>query len=469
MDHYDLVVIGSGPAGEKGAEQAARFGRRAALVERAEYLGGAGINTGTVPSKTLRETALYFSGLRQRGLYGIDYSLRSGLSVREFMHREHMVVGSERRLVSRSVQRHAIVRIHGAASFKDPHTIRVVAPEGHHELTGDVILVATGSSPFHPPNIPFDREFIHDSDSLLDMKRIPRTMAVLGGGVIGVECASIFAALGVRVTLIEANDRIVPFVDSEIVERLVRRLDEIGVRFALSMHVADIRLEKRQVVVAHGDSNTWTFDMALVAAGRKSNVEGLGLEQIGVELGERGLVQVNEYFQTTVANVYAAGDVIGFHALVATSMEQARVAITHAFGEGYEERLSPILPLAVYAIPEISMVGLTEEDCQARKLPYLVGRGSYEDNARGQIIGDMSGMIKLVFSSVDRKLLGAHIIGEQASELIHIASHVMMGGGTLDEFAHAVYNYPTLADLYKCAAYDGLDRLARVGLSGASA
>lgn len=462
MEQYDLIVIGSGPAGEKGAEQAAEFGKRVALIERAEYLGGAGINTGTVPSKTLREAALYFSGLQQRGLYGIDYSLKQNLSVKEFMHREHVVVGNERRLVSRNVERHRITRIHGSAALKDAHTVQV----GKKEISGNIILIATGSSPFHPPEIPFDHKLIYDSDTILQMQRIPKTMAVLGGGVIGVEYASIFAALGVKVTLIESHTRILPFVDSEITDRLVHQLEKIGLKFVLNDHMTSIAAQKDRVRLALQSGGTLDFDIALIAAGRQSNVKELGLEQVGIKLGERGLILVNEQYQTSVSNIYAAGDVIGFPALAATSMEQARVAMTHAFDEGHEERLSPVLPLAVYAVPEISMVGLTEDECKSKNLPYVVGRGFYQDSARGQIIGDMNGMIKLIFSPADRKLLGAHIIGEQASELIHIASHAMMTSSALDEFIQAVYNYPTLTDLYKSAAYDGLDNLEKWNDSG---
>lgn len=461
MQHFDLVVIGSGPAGEKGAEQAAQFGKKVALIERAEHLGGAGINTGTVPSKTLRETALYFSGLRQRGLYGIDYSLREGLSVREFMHREHIVVGNERRLVTRNVERYKITRVHGPASFKDAHTVHVAGANGGRDLSADIILIATGSAPFHPPDIPFDHTLVCDSDSLLEMKRIPRKMGVMGGGVIGVEYASIFAALGVQVTLIEARDRILPFVDSEIIQRLMDRLQGLGVTFVLNTHIASVKPAASEVTLTLADGGSRLFDMVLIAAGRQSNVEGLGLEGVGVKLGGRGLVLVNEHFQTSVPHIYAAGDVVGFPALASVSMEQARVAMTHALGEGYEQHVSPVLPLAVYAIPEISMVGLTEDECKAKNLQYLVGRGSYEDNARGQIVGDISGLVKLIFSPQDKKLLGAHLIGEQAAELVHLAAHVITESGTLDEFIHAVYNYPTLTDLYKSAAYDGLDQLEK--------
>jgi NAD(P) transhydrogenase len=458
MEKYDLIVIGSGPAGEKGAEQAAQFGKRVALIEQSEYLGGAGINTGTVPSKTLRETALFFSGLRQRNLYGIDYSLKGGLSVREFMHREHIVVGNERRLVTQKIDQRGITRIHGEASFKDPHTLRVKKEHGESEIHGDFILVATGSSPFHPPDIPFDGKRIFDSDTILHMTRIPRRMAVVGGGVIGVEYGSIFAALGVEVTLIETRDRILPFVDAEIVQRLVHQLEGIGLTFLLNEKMHSVEVNDQHVIMVLEKAGRQEFDIALMAAGRQSNVQNLGLEAVGVKLAQRGLVLVDEKYQTSVPNIYAAGDVIGFPALAATSMEQARVAMIHAFGKDQEERLSPVLPFAVYAIPEVSMVGKTEDECKANNIPYVVGRGYYQDNARGQIIGDMSGMVKLIFSPADMKLLGVHIIGEQAAELIHIGSHLMMLDGDIGEFVHAVYNYPTLSDLYKVAAHDGLDK-----------
>ena len=460
MEHYDLIVIGSGPAGEKGAEQAAQFGKRVALIEQAEYLGGAGINTGTVPSKTLRETALYFAGLKQRNLYGIDYSLKGGLSVKEFMHRERIVVRNERRLVTQKIEQHGIQRIQGTASFKDTHTIHVGKEDDGQELGGDVILIATGSSPYHPPDIPFDGRLLFDSDTILQMKRVPKKIGVLGGGVIGVEYASIFAAMGVHVTLIETRDRILPFVDTEIMERLVHQLEGIGVDFVLNDRMTAVKAGDDHVTMTLEKAGAQDFDIALIAVGRQSNVEDLDLESIGVKTGQRGLILVDEKYRTNVPNIYAAGDVIGFPALAATSMEQARVAMIHAFGKDHEERLSPVLPFAVYAIPEISMVGKTEDECKAKNIPYAIGCGYYEDNARGQIIGDMSGMVKLIFSPDDKKLLGVHIIGEQAAELIHLGSQLMMSDGDIGEFVHAVYNYPTLSDLYKAAAHDGLDRLA---------
>jgi NAD(P) transhydrogenase len=459
---YDLIVIGSGPAGEKGAAQAAYWGKKVALIERAPHLGGAGINTGTVPSKTLRETALYFSGLRQRGLYGIDYSLKDNLTVADFMYRKQIVVESEWGIIQRNLERHNIEVIHGEASLRDAHSVRVRRADGTETgLTAGVILVATGSSPFHPPDVPFDHRLIYDSDSILSMSHIPQTMTVVGGGVIGIEYATLFTALGVQVTLIESRGRLLSFVDGEIVERMQRHLERLGLRFHLANRVTQINVHENHVEMALQSGETLKAEIALFAAGRQSNVEGLNLEAVGVKLGQRGLILVNEKYQTSVPNIYAAGDVIGFPALASTSMEQARVAMVHAFDLRYKERVSPVIPLAIYTIPEISTVGLSEDECKEKSIPYLVGRSYYEKSARGQIVGDLSGMLKLVFAPEDKRLLGAHHIGEMASELVHIGAHVMAAGGTIDAFIQAVYNYPTLADSYKYAAYDGLGHWER--------
>ena len=459
-EKFDLIVIGAGPAGEKGAAKAAQYGKRVALIEREPYLGGAGINTGTVPSKTLRESALYFSGLQQRGLYGIDYSLKDNLTIKDFMYRERKVVRKERKLIAEHIDEHHISVFHGEGVLKDRNTVIVKSSKGEQELSSEFILIATGSSPHHPPEIPFDRELIFDSDTILDMKRMPKKMVVVGGGVIGTEYASIFTALGIRVTLIEPKGRIISFVDSEVGQRLTDQLLKLGIDFIFDDRMAAIEARKDHVRVTLEKGGKREFDVALIAAGRQSNVEGLGLEEVGVTLGKRGLILVNEDYQTSIPNIYAVGDVIGFPALASTSMEQARVAVVHAFDLKYKEKLAPFLPLAVYAIPEISCVGLTEDECREKDIPYLIGRSYYEENARGQIIGDMSGMIKLVFSPTDKKLLGAHILGEQASELIHVASHVLLHGGPIDEFIDAVYNYPTLSDSYQYAAYDGLAKHA---------
>lgn len=456
---YDLVVIGSGPAGEKGAAQAASCGRRVALVERAEHLGGAGINTGTLPSKSLREAALYFSGLRQRGLYGIDYSLKENLTVGDFMHRERTVAAVGRQLVQRTLERDGVDVIWGTASLQDAQTVRVCTRDGEEiALRTRVILIATGSSPRRPPEIPFDHPRVHDSDEILqELDQIPATMVVAGGGVIGCEYASIFAALDVQVTLVESRDRLLPFVDAEIAERLRQRLEQLGVRFRFNDRVAAVEARADDVRLTLQSGDACLCEIALFAAGRQSNIAGLGLEALGIQLGPRGLILVNEHYQTSVPNIYAAGDVIGFPALASTSMEQARAAMAHAFDLAYTQAATAVQPLAVYTVPEIAMVGLTEAACTEQRIPYLVGRAYYERNPRGLIIGDTSGMLKLVFAAADKKLLGVHHIGEQASELVHIGAHVLTDGGTIDAFVQAVYNYPTLADIYKYAAIDGAD------------
>jgi NAD(P) transhydrogenase len=460
MKHFDLIVIGSGPAGEKGAAQAAYFGKRVALIERAEHLGGSVINTGGVPSKTFRETVLYFTGLRQRGLYDFDYSLKENLTIESFMHRKQIIVESQWSIISNNLMRHNIQVIHGEARLKDKNSVIVSSAQGEEELSADVILIATGSSPLRPGNIPFEHELIYDSDEILQMKRIPRTMLVVGGGAIGTEYASIFSAMGVEVTLLEPRDRILAFLDTEIGERLTNHLEQLGLRFLLNDPMISIEPYDDHIQITLQSGAKHVFETALIAIGRQSNIENLGLEEVGVKVGDRGLVMVNEKYQTSVSNIYAAGDVIGFPALAATSMEQARVAMVHAFDLHYKETVSRILPIAVYAIPEISAVGLTENECKNKKIPYLVGRAYYKNSPRGQIIGDTNGMIKLIFSPDDKRLLGAHIIGEQASELIHTAAQVMLRGEPIDTFIEAVYNYPSLTDLYKYAAYDGLGKFA---------
>ena len=399
-NHYDLIVIGSGPAGEKGAAEAAQSGKRVAMIERSANVGGAGIN-GTVPSKTLREAALYFSGLRQRGLFGIDYALKENLSVKDFMQRQQFAVENEQRVIEDNIQQNDITLIHGEASFKDAHTIQVTSPDGDKQISGDVILIATGSSPYNPPEIPVDGKLIYDSDSILQMDRIPKTMAIVGAGVIGTEYASLFTALGVQVMLIEPRERVLPFVDTEMIHRLLDHLKLFGVTFALGHKVTAVDIHDNHVQLTLNNRSVTEFEAVLVATGRQGNVKSLGLDRVGVAADERGIITVNEKYQTSVPNIYAAGDVVGFPALASASMEQGRVAIVNAFDENAQQQMSPILPLSIYAIPEISMVGITEDECTAKQLPYVVGRGYFKDNPRGQIIGDMSGMVKLIFSPQD--------------------------------------------------------------------
>ncbi len=463
VERYDLVVIGAGPAGEKGAAQAAYFGKRVAVIERQPYVGGAGINTGTIPSKTLRETALYFSGLGQRGLYGVDYTVKPDLTVRDFMFREREVVLALRTKAAQNLQRHNVALVQGTASFEDPQTLRVRSDDNPDRLvSGPAVLVATGSRPHRSPEIPFDDRLILDSDTILRMDRLPRSLAVVGAGVIGCEYASIFTALGIQVTLLGGRDRLLPFLDHEISDRLRLQLELLGlhIRFETSVERYEPAGEGVRLQLTSGD--TLEVDKALVATGRQGNTDGLELPRVGITPDGRGLLKVNEHYQTMVPHIYAAGDVIGFPALAAVSMEQARVAMCHAFDLKYKTRVSPLLPIAVYTIPEVAMSGETEETCQQKHLPYCVGRAFYGNNARGQIIGDLAGEIKLVFSPSDQSLLGVHVIGDSASELIHVGQACLQLGGTLDFFIQTVFNYPTLGEAYKYAGYDGLQNLARL-------
>ncbi len=461
METFDLVVIGSGPAGEKGAAQAAYFGKRVALVERGPDLGGAGVNTGTVPSKTLRESALYFSGLRQRGLYGIDYSLREGLTVQGFMHRKDAVVSAERLKIATNLAAHKIELVTGSAEFEDAHTISAVDQHGApRHLRGEVILIATGSKPHRPPEIPFDDKTVFDSDSILRMDRIPKSMIVVGGGVIGCEYASIFTAMGVEVTLVDGRERLLPFLDAEISEQLRARLASLGLKFFFQERPKGTERTAGGVRMTLASGHVVEAETALFAAGRRGAVDGMRLEKAGLGINQRGNIDVNDRYQTHVAHIYAAGDVIGFPALASTSMEQGRVAMCHAFGFPYKQRLASQLPMGIYTIPEISAVGETEESCEVRKISHVVGRAKYANNARGQIIGDSTGLLKLIFRPENKQLLGVQILGEGATELIHLGMAVLESGGAIDTFIELVFNFPTLSELYKYAAYDGLGNLA---------
>ncbi|MGA8223150.1 MAG: Si-specific NAD(P)(+) transhydrogenase [Candidatus Acidiferrales bacterium] len=461
MQNYDLLVIGTGPAGEKAAAQAAYFGKRVAIIEASSDYGGACINTGTLPSKILRESALYFSGIKQRGLYGVDYSLREGLTIENFMHRKDVLVAEERRKVAENMAAHRVDVIHGIASFKDPHTLAVTAAQKEIATArAEFILISTGSRPHRPPEIPFDDKVIFDSDSILKMGRIPASLAVIGGGVIGCEYASIFTALGVRVALIDGRDRVLPFLDAEISGKLRERLSSLGVNFLLEERMARIARNEKDVHIELQSGKSLDTDAALFAAGRLGSTDELHLENVGLSLNKRGYLDVNESYRTSVPSIYAAGDVIGFPALASTSMEQGRVAVCHAFGFQYKKRLASMLPMGVYTIPEISAVGETEESCKEKNIEYEVGRARYSNNARGLIVGDSTGLLKLIFRRTDRLLLGVHIIGESATELIHLGMMSIENVGFLDEFIDLVFNFPTLSEMYKYAAYDGLGNLA---------
>ncbi|HEY2930529.1 MAG TPA: Si-specific NAD(P)(+) transhydrogenase [Acidobacteriota bacterium] len=458
---YDLIVIGSGPAGEKGAAQAAYFGKKVALIEKEPVLGGAAANTGTLPSKTLRETALYLSGFQQRELYGVNIGMKEKLTVPDFLFRERLVKENERARIMENLKRHNVELYMGIASFVDPHTVLIhPARSADVQIQGAVILIATGSYPHRPPIFPFHDPRIYDSDSILTMHNMPPTMVVAGGGVIGCEYACMFAAFGIDVSLVEVRETLMGFLDPEISDMLRVRMEAMGIHMKMpdsietvepGAETIEIRLQSGSVLNAH---------TILVASGRSGNTETLALQKIGIATGKRGQIEVNENYQTNVPNVYAVGDVIGFPALASTSMEQARVAVVHAFDLKYKTQLASVLPYGVFTIPECSMAGETEDTLKEKKIPYVAGKALYSGNARGQIIGDNTGFLKLLFREEDMKLLGVHIIGEQATEIIHVGLSALLLGAGADLFIQTCYNYPTLTEMYKYATYDALGRKA---------
>jgi NAD(P) transhydrogenase len=462
---YDLIVLGGGPAGEKGAAQAAYFGKRVAIIERAEEPGGAAVHTGTLPSKTLRETAIFLSGYRQSELYGLTVHVNADLAVPKLLSRKNAVRELEVSRIKWNLDRHNVPIVRGVARFVDPHTIEVTSlSAGKRKLTAETFLIATGSKPHQPSNIPFEDEDIDDSDTVLQIDRLPKTMTIVGGGVIGCEYACMFAAMHVDVTLVESRARLLPFLDFEMGERLQASMSGLGIDMQLGVTPGAVaRISQGiscEIVNASGDKSTIVSEKLLFAAGRSGRTEDLGLADVGVLADKRGYIQVDHDYRTAQASIYAAGDVIGFPALASTSMEQARVAVCHAFGFTYKRQVSTVIPYGVYTIPEVSCVGLSEESAKEQNIDYVVGRAFYRDNARGKIVGDKDGVIKLIFHKTERKLLGCHCIGDRASELVHIGQTALMLGGTVDSFIEMVFNYPTFAEMFKYAAYDALGKFA---------
>lgn len=463
-EFFDLIVIGAGPAGEKGANAAAIFGKRVAIIEKAREVGGAVANTGTLPSKTLRETALALSGLKARNLYGVDLSLRREATIADFMHHERSVAASERARIMRNFRTLNIELYLGTAAFVDSHTIRVSndgevgqdVSASEILLRSEKILIATGSSPYRPPEFAFEDPRIHDSDELLTLDRLPKTLAVVGAGVIGSEYACTFAALGTKVDIFDGRDALLPFLDVEVSNALQAAMQNLGIVFHWKEKVTCEAPPEGQLLLTLTSGKILKTDGVLIAAGRNSNTADLNLGAAGITAGKRGLLTVNASFQTEVPNIYAAGDVIGFPGLAATGMEQARVAMCHAFDKHYKTEITNMLPTGIYTIPEISSIGETEESLKNKGVEYVVGRAGYDQNARGQIIGDRTGFLKLLFNSSDMKLLGVHAIGEQASELVHIGLMAMLTGSGVELLNRACFNYPTLGDLYKYAAYDAM-------------
>ena len=464
---YDLVVIGGGPAGLNAAIAASAFGKTVALVDCHPQIGGAGINTGTVPSKTLRETALALSGLKSRKLYGVDLSLRREVTVADFLgHVEHVKDAFHVSITERLHLLNATT-YYGVGTFIDAHSVLVdllsenpqqdpSAVPREIQLRGEKILIATGSSPVRPEIFPFGSGAVYDSDTILELDRIPKTIAVVGAGVIGAEYGCTFRALGAEVHLLDGRDVLLPFLDVEVSQALVAAFQRSGIVIHWKENVRKcIPEESGGVRLELSSGAALTVDAVLVAAGRQSNTGSLGLEKAGVKTSERGIIPVNEHFQTNVENIYAAGDVIGFPALASTSREQARRAARHALGLS-GSAISPLLPNGIYTIPEVSMVGETEESLQKQGVAYIVGRAKYQDNARGRIIGDQDGFLKLLFRRDDQKLLGVHLMGELATEIVHIGLMAMMCNASANLFVDACFNLPTLGLLYKSATLDAL-------------
>ncbi len=460
MEKYDLVILGSGPAGEKAAVKAAYYGKKVAIVEKRGVLGGAGSNTGTLPSKTLKETALYYSGFYEKGLFGVDKELERAANAQNFFFHKTRVVESQDDAIATNLKLHGVRIYRGAGRFKDAHTIVVEGPDGQEEITGEFILIATGSYPFHPPGIEFDGVCVHDSDSILTINRIPKSLVIIGAGVIGCEYATIFAVMGTRVTLVNSREDILSFIDREICAELMAKMEQDGVRFVLNNRAENVRIDRSgdhpvvRAKLSNGDPIE--ADMFLYAAGRSGNTAGLDLEAAGLKAGKRELMAVDEQYRTAVPSVFAVGDVIGFPALASTSMDQGRVAVTHMFGLHGQESISPSFPYGIYTIPEVSTYGLTEEEAKEQGIPYAVGRARYQDLPRGRIMGVKEGTMKLIFHRETGVLLGVHVFGKIATELVHYGVLLVDGGANIQTIIGKVYNTPTLHELYKYAAYNAV-------------
>jgi NAD(P) transhydrogenase len=463
VERYDVVIIGAGPAGERAAIQAARTGKRVALVEREKVVGGHRVNWGTIPSKTLRESAMFLHNLTRNRLHGIRVEIAEEVTVADFMHRQRQVVQQELELINESLGRYRIRLLSGHGTFVDPHTVQVTPAKGEPRLlTAAVIVIATGSSPNRPPDVPFDGQAIFDSTSILSLPRMPKSMVVLGAGVIGVEYASIFAALGLDVTLLDTRDRLLPYLDREIVRAFQRELGRLGVVIRHDQRYERIVRDEDGRVRCHMQGGgDFEADALLYCVGRDGHTRDLGLETIGLVPNSYGQLAVNEHFQTSHPHIYAVGDVVGYPALASTAMEQGRAAIRHAVGLPSRSTKAEDLPFAIYSIPEVSYIGLTEETARERGIDYVIGHGNYDLNPRGQIIGEHGGLLKLVFEATGGRLIGVHVVGANASELVHIGQAYLRTGATAEYMADALYNYPTLSDMYRHASLVAVARMAK--------
>lgn len=459
MKNYDLIVIGTGPAGEKAAVKAAYFGHKVAIIEKSSDFGGAMCVTGTLPSKTLKETSLYLSGKYEKGLYGVDRDLRREASIDDFMYRKNFVSKSEGEAIKINLQRHGVDLYQGIASFVDSHIITINNDEQIH---GSYIIISTGSYPYHPPSIPFDKQRVHDSDTILEIDRFPKSLCIVGAGVIGCEYSTIFSTLGTKVYLVNNRDKILPFLDQEIRNELVKMMEKNGVSILFNTSIKNIVVPEdsnQMIQVNLENGENFESDMFLFAAGRSGQTKDLNCKNAGLNLGKRETLVVDSKYKTNIDHIYAVGDVIGFPALASTSADQGRVAVAHIFKTQDLNHLPKYFPYGIYTIPEVSSVGINEEEAQEKKIPYCVGRARYSDMARGKIMGTKNGILKIVFEKNSLKILGVHIIGNAATEIIHYGLLLVEDGKTLSNIISTVFNYPTLHDLYKYAAYDGLSTI----------
>jgi NAD(P) transhydrogenase len=458
----DVLVLGSGPGGQKAAIATAKLGKRAAAVERRDMIGGVCINTGTIPSKTLREAVLYLTGLNQREMYGQSYRVKEDITVSDLLSRTRHVIGREIEVIRSQLARNHVTMLPGMGRFLDEHTIEVVDGTGREtKVTADRIVIATGTAPARPSTVEFDERTIIDSDGILMLEHVPQSMIVVGAGVIGIEYASMFAALGTKVTVVESRERMLEFCDVEVVEALKYHLRDLAVTFRFRETVASVQRHTRGAIAVLESGKKIPAEVVMYSAGRQGMTERLTLSNAGLAADSRGRVKVDEFFRTEKENIYAVGDVIGFPAPAATSMEQGRLAAHHACGEP-AKALSAEQPIGIYTIPEISFVGRTEDQLTADRIPFEVGVSRYRELARGQIIGDSYGVLKLLVSPETKKLLGVHVFGTGATELVHIGQAVMGCGGTVDYLVDAVFNYPTLAESYKVAALDAMNKMRQI-------
>jgi len=462
MDHYNMLVIGSGPSGRRAAVQSAKLGKSVLVVDKGRRLGGVSVHTGTIPSKTLRETVLNLSGWRERGFYGRGYRVKQDISAGDLIARLQKTLDHEVEVLQHQFMRNTVRSLRAAARFVAQDRVALEAETGEHsEVTFDHALISVGTRPHRPNDVPFDRTRVFDSDEMLELDRLPRSLTVIGAGVIGVEYATIFSALDVPVTLVEPRPTVLDFIDKEIVDDFIHQMRDRGMIVRLGTAVKEVRSKPDCAEVLLADGRTIKSETVLYAAGRTGNIGSLGLEAIGVEADSRGRIKVDPVsFQTSVPNIYAAGDVIGFPSLASTSMEQGRVAACHAFGVP----LPPppeTFPYGIYAVPEISTVGQSEEQVRAAGIAYEIGIARFRETSRGHIMGVNAGFLKLIFALDTRRLLGAHIIGEGATELIHIGQAVINLAGTVDFFVENTFNYPTLAEAYKIAGLDAWNRMGR--------